>query len=121
MLFTILFLVLTILILTQSETSLYYAFYGFSLWYSKMIPALLLQFNAIKAVLNATLTLMLYKPISNILKKSGFRTGEAKILGEDDIKNIKRRSILVWIIGGVIAIVAFCIIFFVLGGKIAFN
>ena len=87
----------------------------------KMIPALLLPFNAIKAVLNATLTLMLYKPISNILKKSGFRTGEAKILGEDDIKKIKRRSILVWITGGVIAIVAFCIIFFVLGGKIAFN
>ena len=41
MIFTILFLVLTFFILTQSETSLYYAFYGFSLWYSKMIPSLL--------------------------------------------------------------------------------
>lgn len=41
MFFTILFLILTFLILTQSETSLYYAFYGFTLWYSKMIPSLL--------------------------------------------------------------------------------
>lgn len=41
MLFSLLFLLLTFFILTQSETSLYYAFYGFSLWYSKMIPSLL--------------------------------------------------------------------------------
>lgn len=41
MLLTILFVLLTFFILTQSETSLYYAFYGFSLWYSKMIPSLL--------------------------------------------------------------------------------
>lgn len=41
MLFTLLFLLLTFFILTQAETSLYYAFYGFSLWYSKMIPSLL--------------------------------------------------------------------------------
>lgn len=87
----------------------------------KMIPTLLLPFNAIKAVLNATLTLMLYKPISNILKKSGFRSKEANELNDADIKNRKLRSILVWIIGGIVAIAAFCIIFFVLGGKIAFN
>lgn len=87
----------------------------------KMIPTLLLPFNAIKAVLNATLTLMLYKPISNILKKSGFRSREANEFNDADIKNRKLRSILVWIIGGIVAIAAFCIIFFVLGGKIAFN
>ena len=87
----------------------------------KMIPTLLLPFNAIKAVLNATLTLMLYKPISNILKKSGFKSREANELNDADIKNRKLRSILVWIIGGIVAIAAFCIIFFVLGGKIAFN
>ncbi len=40
MLYTLLFLLLTFLILTHSEVSLYYAFHGFSLWYSKMIPAL---------------------------------------------------------------------------------
>lgn len=41
MLYTILFLVLTYYILTHSELSLYYAFHGFTLWYSKMIPSLL--------------------------------------------------------------------------------
>lgn len=41
MIYTILFLVLSYLILTHSEISLYYAFNGFTLWYSKMIPALL--------------------------------------------------------------------------------
>ncbi len=40
MIYTLLFLLLTFLILTQSDTSLYYAFYGFTLWYSKMIPSL---------------------------------------------------------------------------------
>ncbi len=41
MLYTLLFLVLTYLILTQPATSLHYAFHGFTLWYSKMIPSLL--------------------------------------------------------------------------------
>lgn len=41
MIYTLLFLLLTVLILTQSDISLYYAFYGFTLWYSKMIPSLL--------------------------------------------------------------------------------
>lgn len=40
MLYTLLFLLLTYLILTHPEVSLHYAFQGFSLWYSKMIPAL---------------------------------------------------------------------------------
>lgn len=41
MLYTILFLLLTYFILTQSAVSLHYAFHGFTLWYSKMIPSLL--------------------------------------------------------------------------------
>lgn len=41
MLYTILFLILTYFILTHSDISLYYAFHGFTLWYSKMIPSLL--------------------------------------------------------------------------------
>lgn len=41
MLYTILFLILTYFILTQSAVSLHYAFHGFTLWYSKMIPSLL--------------------------------------------------------------------------------
>ncbi len=41
MVITLIFVLLTYLILTHSEISLYYAFQGFTLWYSKMIPALM--------------------------------------------------------------------------------
>ncbi len=50
MLYTLLFLLLTFLILTHSEVSLHYAFHGFSLWYSKMIPTLV-PFMIISGVL----------------------------------------------------------------------
>lgn len=41
MIYTLFFILLTFFILTHSEISLYYAFHGFTLWYSKMIPSLL--------------------------------------------------------------------------------
>lgn len=41
MFYITLFLTLTYFILVHSDISLYYAFNGFSLWYSKMVPALL--------------------------------------------------------------------------------
>ncbi len=63
MFFTILFLLLTFFILTQSETSLYYAFYGFSLWYSKMIPSLL-PFMIISGIL---VRMNLTETFSNLL------------------------------------------------------
>jgi ECF transporter S component (folate family) len=86
-----------------------------------LIPTLLLPFNAVKAVLNAALTLCLYKPISKVLKKSGFGRKESVQTEEENKNSATLRSVLVWTIGGAIAIAAFCIIFFVLGGKIAFN
>lgn len=87
----------------------------------QMIPTLLLPFNAVKAVLNSALTLCLYKPVSNVLKRSGFGRGGEEKNGELDKKTRIMRSTLVWCIGGAVAIAALCIIFFVLGGKIAFN
>lgn len=41
MIYAFFFIILTYFILTHSDTSLYYAFHGFTLWYSKMIPSLL--------------------------------------------------------------------------------
>lgn len=86
-----------------------------------LIPTLLLPFNAVKAVLNAALTLCLYKPISTVLKKSGFGRGDSTQQAQTDKKQRMLRSVLVWTIGGAIAIAALCVIFFVLGGRIAFN
>ena len=86
-----------------------------------LIPTLLLPFNAVKAVLNAALTLCLYKPISTVLKKSGFGREESIKSEAPEGKQKVLRTVLVWCIGGAIAVAAFCVIFFVLGGKIAFN
>lgn len=86
-----------------------------------LIPTMLLPFNAIKGILNTALTLCLYKPITTVIKKSGFGKKHTGNLDVQDKEKTLRRSIFVWIIGGVIAVAALCIIFFVLGGKIAFN
>lgn len=86
-----------------------------------LIPTLLLPFNAIKSVLNAALTLCLYKPVTTVLKKSSF----GRRYSTEQVENAKGsnmlHSVLVWIIGGAIAIAALLVIFLVLGGKIVFN
>lgn len=87
-----------------------------------LIPKLLLPFNAVKAILNASLTLCVYKPLTSVLKRTGF--GKVQTAGEsaDSAKGInKRHSILVWIIGGAIAVASLCVIFLVLGGTVAIN
>ena len=90
-----------------------------------LIPKLLLPFNAIKAVLNASLTLCLYKPLTSVLKRTGFGkktpNNTTEQSGEVTKTNTKTRTILVWTIGAIIAIISLCIIFFVLGGTVAIN
>ena len=90
-----------------------------------LIPKLLLPFNAIKAVLNASLTLCLYKPLTSVLKRTGFGKKTPNNTTEQSGKitkiNTKTRTILVWTIGAIIAIISLCIIFFVLGGTVAIN
>ena len=85
-----------------------------------LIPTLLLPFNAIKAILNASLTLCLYKPLTRVLKATGFgRRTEAEVT--TDVTPFPVRSVIVWIVGGVIAAISLVIIFTVLGGTIEFN
>ncbi len=84
-----------------------------------LIPKLLLPFNAVKATLNASLTLCVYKPITGILKRTGFGKQTAAEGAHNEAN--KKYTLLVWIIGGGIAIISLCIIFFVLGGKFVFN
>ena len=77
-----------------------------------LIPKLLLPFNLVKAVLNAAIVLLFYKPISNILKRSGLLVTAQ----ENVVKNTKSktRNIFVTVISLVIIAVSFAIIFFVL-------
>ena len=45
---------------------------------ANMIPTLLLPFNLIKGVVNAAITMIIYKPITSALKKVGLSTGSAQ-------------------------------------------
>ena len=77
-----------------------------------LIPTLLLPFNAVKAVLNASLTLCVYKPLTKILKRTGF--GKAEQVGADASGNAATRSALrtalVIAIGATIAAISLIII-----------
>ena len=84
-----------------------------------MIPTVLLPFNFTKSVLNASVTLALYKPISRLLKKS--RLSGRELFNEPtEKKSFDLRSLIVLIIALVIMVAALSVMIFVLGGKISF-
>lgn len=86
-----------------------------------MIPTVLLPFNFTKAVLNAAVTLVLYKPISRVLKKSRLSGKElCDVSTAEKKKGLDIRSIIVLVIALVITIAALSVMIFVLGGKISF-
>ncbi len=79
---------------------------------ASLIPKMLLPFNLIKATLNAAIVLLLYKPLSQALKKAKLIESYSGAT-EEQTKNMTR-SILVTVISlGIIAI-SFAVIFFVL-------
>ena len=78
----------------------------------KLIPTMLLPFNLVKATLNGAIVLLLYKPLSNVLKRTGFiekkaQSGEAK-------KGFNTRSIFVTLIAAAVIAGSLCIILLVL-------
>ncbi len=85
---------------------------------AKLIPTLLLPFNAIKALTNASLVLILYKPISRAMVAAGLlpkhRTSEAI-----DAPAGSRRwvSVVVTAVGVALFIGAICIVCLALGGR----
>ena len=85
-----------------------------------LLPKLLLPFNAIKAILNASLTLCFYKPLTTILRRTGFGKPASTEAREGAVVYSRTRTVLVWVIGGSIAVASLLLIFFVLGGKIVF-
>lgn len=86
----------------------------------ELIPKMLLPFNAIKATLNASLTLCFYKPFTRILKKTGFGRSEGDAQGVKQAGNKKTTAIVLGI-GLVISAISLVIIFTVLGGTLQFS
>ena len=80
---------------------------------AKLIPKVLLPFNFIKATLNAGIVLLLYKPLSTILKRTGFLTSSSG-KGEGAVKRNSFRSVLVSVVALAIIAVSLVIVFFVL-------
>ena len=69
-----------------------------------MLPTIFLPFNLIKAGINMGLTLMIYKPISTILHKSGILEEHGKNEAETHTETKKKFSPLAIIIGLVIIV-----------------
>ena len=76
-----------------------------------MIPTLLLPFNLAKTVINASTTLIIYKPVTNALRRFGL--AERK---ENTNKIFTLKSIILYTVSFIIIIVAILFIIFTLNG-----
>lgn len=82
---------------------------------ASMIPTLFLPFNFTKAVLNAALVLILYKPISRALKATKMLESTKKIEPTDKKTRILT-DVVVFVIGLILVAASIAIFIFVLGG-----
>lgn len=88
----------------------------------ELIPKLILPFNLIKTVLNSSITMLFYKPVSRVLKRMGITKRSSETEGENtnNAQNIGGyRSVIVAIASAAVLIIAFLVLFLVLGGKLA--
>ena len=80
-----------------------------------LIPKLLLPFNLVKAVLNAAIVLLLYKPLSNVLKKTGLISGASKkASAEQGNAKPTMRTVWVTVVATCIIVISLLVIFLVL-------
>ena len=80
----------------------------------KMIPTLLLPFNLTKAVLNAGVVLLFYKPISQALKKAHLISGA----GEEGRKFNVRTTVIVSVVAVILIAASIAVFLIVLRGNI---
>ena len=80
-----------------------------------MIPKVLLPFNLVKAVLNAAIVLLLYKPLSKLLKRVGFLSSSTSASQGQNAQGMeKMRSILITVVALLVIAGSVAIVFFVL-------
>lgn len=86
-----------------------------------LIPKLILPFNLVKTILNAGITMLIYKPVSKVLKRMGLSKPNSSVKAENTVVNSasKTRSLIVTVVSAIIIVIAFLILFLVLGGKIS--
>lgn len=83
-----------------------------------MLPTLLLPFNLCKALMNASVTMLIYKPIATALRRAGLSEGK-KLSASTSVKDRKfdRRTVILALTAAVIIISTTAVIIFVLGGE----
>jgi riboflavin transporter FmnP len=80
-----------------------------------MIPKILLPFNLVKAILNAAIVLLLYKPLSKILKRIGFLSSTHRSTNSDgNTRQQHVRSVITTAVAAVVILASLAVIFFVL-------
>lgn len=77
-----------------------------------LIPKMLFPFNLVKATLNGAIVLLLYKPLSNVLKRVGFLEGLP--MARPAEKGGRRRSVWVTVVAVAVILASLAVIFFVL-------
>ncbi len=90
---------------------------------AELLPKLIMPFNLVKAALNSSLTMLLYKPISRLLKKMGVSGSKTTVQQGASQQNSvphegKNRSLTVAILSIITLTASLVIIFFVLGGSL---
>lgn len=89
-----------------------------------LIPKLLLPFNLTKALFNAAVTLILYKPLTAAMRKTDFfgrkRNDARAEKTPEEKKKEKIRTVLLWSVGIAVAVVSMLVIIFVWKGRISF-
>lgn len=85
-----------------------------------LIPTLILPFNAVKTLLNASVTMLIYKPISRLMKKMGVDRAMGESGADTAGSGAGRGRVLAASgLSAAVLVVSLLILFLVLGGKIA--
>ena len=85
-----------------------------------LIPKLLLPFNFIKTILNASIVMLIYKPISKVLKRMGLSKSisGSSTTTQSNTSNMKMRSLIVTLVSALIVVAASLVLYYVLGGRL---
>ena len=79
-----------------------------------MIPTLLLPFNLTKGIVNAAVTMIIYKPVTSALRKARLLPASSTVIN-------KKKGILISVCSVIIIAVMLTILVFVMKGNISFG
>ena len=89
-----------------------------------LIPKLLLPFNLTKAIFNAAVTLVLYKPLTSAMRRTDFfgkkRPEPSAEVTPEERRKAKIKTVILVSVATVIAVAAILVIILVWGGKFSF-